>query len=532
MINGNNAEQKLINDKIGHKVIRTAAQTAVLMALLTLISKLLGFVREMIMAAFFGTSYITDAYVMAQAVPGIIFAGIFGAVGTAYMPMLAEKIEKQGDEAGNRFTSQAINIVLVVSLCASIIGLVFSDQVTAIFASGFEGETAKLTSFFIKVTFSYTLFSAVQGILDSFLQYKRTFLPQIIIGYAQNIIMIAVIILSAVTSHYFLVFGLLFAYIVKLILYVPLVWKRGMKYHASMKGAKNTIKQISLLAVPVFIGSSISQINIFVDKTLASGLAEGSVSALNYASLLNNLVMGLTISILTVIIYPRLAQANSLNDHHKFSEMSQKGFTIIFMIALPFSLGAMCYSGQIVQIVYERGAFDPMATAMTGTAYLFYAGGLLFMALNEYMVRIYYSMHNMRTPMTFGCVCVIINIVLNLILVRSMAHNGLALATSIAAFSNTTMLFWDLRRKYNHLTLLPSIKKLIKIIVAAGISVGLSYLVYALMTNLIWMPRMIYLAVVVLLAMVIYIFLLKRFGIEDINILKTLIIRKNDADMK
>ncbi|MBK5263148.1 MAG: hypothetical protein JJE17_11380, partial [Peptostreptococcaceae bacterium] len=198
-----------------NKTMRTAAQTAVLMAILTLISKAFGFVREMIMANFFGATFITDSYVMAFAIPMIIFGGIFGSVATAYMPLFSKITENEGEKAGSKFTSEVINLLMVVSIFAAIIGIVFSDQIVSIFASGFSGETARLTSFFTKVTFCYVLFTSIAGILEANLQYKGTFLVQIVLGYIQNIIVVAVIVISAFTSHYYLAFGWLLAHITR-----------------------------------------------------------------------------------------------------------------------------------------------------------------------------------------------------------------------------------------------------------------------------------------------------------------------------
>jgi len=504
------------------KLKNNIVQTAFLMALLTLGSKALGFLREMAMATFFGANYVVDAYVMSQAVPGILFAALFTSIATAYMPLLSEKIENEGESAGDILTSQVMRILLVFSIGASIFGVVFSDGLVSIFAPGFTGETAALTSFFLKVTFSYVIFSSITGILDNFLQYKSTFIPQILVGYAQNFILVAVIIVSAYTSYYFLAFGMLIAYIARFIITAFLVKSRGFRYSRSGKNLKQTIKKISVLGIPVFIGSGMHQINIFVDKSLASGLPEGSMAALNYASILNTLIMSLSITILTTIIYPRLTRASAQEQLVQFSQIMQKGFALVIMIALPFSLGAIIYSGDIVQIVFERGAFDVNATVLTTGAYLFYSVGLVFMAVNDLMFRGYYALHDMRTPMIFAGVGVAVNITLNLILVGSMAHEGLALATSIAAMTNSILLIIGFRRKGKDLNFLESPKKYGKIILAAFISVGLSKLVHVLLVMSIWMPRMLYLGIAVFVAVCVYWLLLKALKIEEVDLVKGL----------
>ena len=152
-------------------------QTAVMMGILTLISKLFGFVREMVMANYYGASYITDAYGMAFTILTVLFGGIIAAISTAYMPVYSRINETQGKQEGDAFTSGILNLLLAVSIVISIIGIIFSDQLIAVLASGFSGETAKLASFFVKVLFSYVIFSSTAGVLESYLQYKGVFLP-------------------------------------------------------------------------------------------------------------------------------------------------------------------------------------------------------------------------------------------------------------------------------------------------------------------------------------------------------------------
>ncbi len=506
---------------------RTVIQTATLMAILTLIAKVFGFFREMVMAIFFGTTYITDAYVMAVAIPGIIFGGIFGAVATSYMPLFSKILENEGKEAGSQFTSEVINLLIIASVFSAIIGLVFSDQIVGIFASGFTGETARLTSFFTKITFLYVLFTSITGVIQSYLQYKGVFLIEIVLGYVHNIIVICIIIISAYTSHYYLTLGLLLAHITRFIIFIFISKKRGLKYFPTFK-VNETVKQIITTALPVFLASTITQINAFVDKTFASGLPEGSVAALNYGMILINLITGMTVTILATILYPKLNQANSLQDYDKFSDMIARGMTLIALVTIPCSLGAMVYSSQIVQIVYERGAFDSLATSMTGSAFFYYCIGLVFISLNILMVRAYYSMHDMKTPMLYGGISLIINIILNLILVQFMELSGLALATSIAALANTVMLFIGMKKKYPKIILLRSKLKLLRIIISSIIAVGSSYLLYTLLitylVDMIYM-RFVHLGLAVLVAVAVYFGMLVLFKIEELKIIKQIVKR-------
>jgi putative peptidoglycan lipid II flippase len=505
--------------------MRNLAQTAVLMAMLTLCSKLLGFIREMIMANYYGTSYVVDAYVMSTALPGILFGGIFVSIATAYIPIYSKITENQGEKEGNKFTSEIINFMLLVSICASIIGIFFSDQLVSIFAGGFSGETAKLTSYFVKVTFAYTLFSSTAGVIDAYLQYKGVFMSQIIAGFAQNIMVIAVIIISAYSSFYYLAFGMLLGVAFRLLIVSIISRKKEFKYSITFT-FNNAARNIAILAVPVFIGSSMQQVSTFVDKTLASGLPEGSVSALNYAMLLILLITNLTTGIFTTIVYPKLAQANSLEDYIKLNDIVSKGMTLILMISIPCTLGAILYSKQIVQIVYERGAFDAGATALTSSAFIFYAIGLTFMAVNDLLTKVYYSMHNMKLPMIFAGISVIIDIVLNLILVRYMAHNGLALATSIGFISNTIFLLIGLRYKYPQIKALESKTKITKIIIASILAVAVSWAFYNFMLMELIKILVVKLMLTVGIAAILYLIIIYFFKIDEIKLLKQIIRKK------
>ena len=507
--------------------VRTAAQTAMLMAVLTLCSKLLGFVREMIIANYFGASHIVDAYVMSVAMPGILFGAVFSSIATAYMPIYSKINEEQGNEKSSRFTSEVINLFIIFSIFASIVGIIFSDQLVSFFASGFDGETAKLTSFFVKITFSYTLLSSVASILESYLQYKGIFLSQIIAGYAQNIMVVVITIVSAYSSYYYLAYGMLIGTGCRLLYIILTAKKTQLKYSLSLR-MKGTAKTIAMLAIPVFIGSSIQQVSTFVDKTLASGLAEGSVSALNYAMLVVQLITGLTTSIFTTIVYPSLAKANSLEDYDRLNSIVSTGTTLILMVSIPFSLGAILYRTQVVQIVFERGAFDANATALTASAFAFYAIGLVSMALNDLLTKVYYSMHDMKLPMIFGGISVITDIVLNLILVRFMAHNGLALSTSIGFITNTILLAAGLRIKYPKIKVIDSNKKVMKVAVSAVLAVGFSYLFYCYivlpLSNIV-AARMVQLGLVVIFALAVYYVLLSLFKIEEVKIIRQLVKR-------
>lgn len=507
---------------------RTAAQTAVLMAVLMLISKLFGFVREMVMAYFYGTNYVVDAYVMSFTILITLFGSIIAALAASYMPVFSRIVEREGALAGDRFTSQIVNLLLLTSCGLATIGFVFSDQIVMLLASGFSGETARLASFFVKVLFFHIIFASLAGIGDAYLQYKGTFLPQIVGGYCISICTIIAIIISARISPYCLAFGVVFGYFFKSMIDFILVRRRGY-HHVALLKPSSFARQFFWFALPVFVGSSIQNINLFIDRTLASTLREGSIAALNYASLLNLMIIGVSTTMLSTLVYPRLTQAFTLKQHKRFATMSRQGLYVVMIIAFPCSLGAMIYSREIIGIVYKRGAFGEASAEMTASAFLFYAAGLLFLALNEYLVKIYYSTGNMRWPMYCGMISVIINVTLNLILIRFMQHNGLALATSVAAMVNLVLLYRSAPAGSIQALQNESRRwKMTKIFGATIVAVGSSYPVFWI-THYGTNSTMFALTLCVIWAGLLYLLLLWLFKVDEIRWIRSIFIGKIKA---
>lgn len=511
------------------RVEMSSAKVMFFMVILTLISKALGFIREMVLAAFYGTSYVVDAFVMAQSIPNIILGGVFVAISTAYMPLYSKQSEKEGKEAGNILTTQVLMILMTISLIATFIGIGLSDWLIKIFASGFEGESLEMASFFLKVTFSYTLFTSIAGIYKSFLEYKKIFLPQIVIEYMQNISVIIMVVVSAKIDYRFLPFGLLFGYIFRWIMLSRLAQKKDFKYNLSVKGLGKTIKNILYLSLPVFLGTSIQEINVFVDRMLASNLESGSISALNYANQIVTIVISLTVTILTTVIYPKLVKMGTNNDRENFVKLIQKGFNIILIIALPVTIGGMLYNEEVISFIYQRGEFDEHAVFMTAGAFLFYALGIIFTSYNDYMTKIYYSLNSMKIPMIFAGICMFINIGLNLILVNYMQHLGLALGTSLAAASYTIMQIVYFNKKYRDYKLIESAKKVITIIIISIVSVLSVFCLYRF--SLLWLSnfKVLLFLIAIIFTVLVYIILLYIFKIKEFIVVMEDFIRKSKS---
>jgi len=496
----------------------TAAQTALLMAIFTMGSKVIGFIREMVLANYYGAGVITDAYVMAQSIPNMLFASLFSAVAITYMPTFSKKYELNGEHEANLFTSRVLNIVVSISAVSALLGFLCPDLLVRFFAHNFSPEQAALTESYLHVTMCILMFSSICTLMEAFLQYKGVFIPQIVLGYTQSTSVIFFIIISAYTSHYYLAFGVLVGYVIRSIGTLVLSRKKGFHYTPDFHLGEVT-RTIVTLALPIFIGGSVSQINAFVDKSLASGLVEGSVAALNYANLITGMIQTVTTTILVTLIYPKLTQANALKNYDRVSNIMELGTNVVFIIAAPCTLGAMVYSSPVIQAVYERGAFDASASALTAPAFFGYAAGILFHSLNLLLTKLYYSMGNTKTPVVYGIISAVVNITLNFLLVGPLQQGGLALATSIAAGVNTVQLYFGLRKRYPEIQLLRSKRKVVKILGATAVAVAISRVAYVGLMAIEALPGLISLGLAVCVAAVVYLALLIVCKIDEVKLI-------------
>lgn len=420
---------------------------ALIIMIITLFSKILGFGRDLVLSYFFGASNISDAYIISSTVPSVIFGFIGVGIATAYIPMQNRVIDESGEEAGSQFTSNFTNVILVTVTLILIIGMFFTEPIVKLFALGFSGETLLKTINFTRITLVGIYFTALVSIFSGYLQIKNNYIIPALMGVPLNIVVIISIFWASQGNYNILAFGTVFASATQFLLMVPFIKKEKFKYSFYINFRDNRIIKTLHIALPVIIGSSVNQINILVDRTIASSLAVGGISALNYANRLNLFIQGLFVTSIITVMYPMISSYASKKNYEGIKKAIVESINIIIIFILPMTIGAMIFSNQVVNLLFGRGAFDNIAIQMTSTALFFYALGMLGFGLREVLSRGFYSMQDTKTPMINAAFGILVNIILNIILSRFLGIGGLALATSIAAMLTTTLLFISFRKK-------------------------------------------------------------------------------------
>lgn len=413
----------------------------------TVLSKVLGFGRELVLGSTYGLSHYSDAYIVAMEIPGIIFAAIATAISTTYIPLFYEVKENKNEESAMLFTNNIVNLVIIIALIMIGIVMIFTKPIVSLFAMGFEGEVLNLTISFTRILIWSILFIGIGYVTTSYLQIKGNFIIPGLIGLPYNIIIIISIILSSKTNIYILVVGTLIAYGSQLLFQLPETYKKGYKYQKYVNLNDEYVRKMIRIVTPIFIGVGVNQINALVDKSLASTLAEGSIAALNFANKLNWFVITLFIASIIAVIYPKISQLAVNGEKEDFISTVIMSINTVILMVVPISAGAIILSKPIVRILFERGNFDEKATKMTAIALIFYSLGMLAFGLRDVLSRVFYALKDTKTPMINGAISMILNIILNIILIKYMGHAGIALATSLSATITIILLMASLNKK-------------------------------------------------------------------------------------
>lgn len=450
-----------------------------LLMIITLLSKVFAFFRELFLASAYGTSMYVDAYVISLNIPGLLLTTVGVAITASYIPVVTEIKQHKSEKEALSFTNNLINIVILVSLVIVILGIIFTEPLVKVFAMGFSGERLRLTINFTRILLVGILFLGINNIFVGFLQVRSIFSIPGLIQIPYSLIIIVSTIFSVMKGDiYILIYGTLLAYLSQLLIQLPTAIKQGYKYKLYINFKDEYISKMLRLVIPVLIGVSVTQINTIVDRTLASTLEVGTISAFNYANRLYSFIEGLFVTSIVSVVYPNMADLISKNKIDFFKNSLVKSINIIILLIIPITVGALVLAHPIVKVLFQRGAFDANATLMTGNVLFFYSIGMVGYALRDLISRAFYSMQDSKTPMINGAIAISCNIALNLILIRHMGYVGLALASSISAYIGIILLFMSMHKKIGYFgqkkILITAVKSMISALVM-GVITSYSY---------------------------------------------------------
>jgi len=453
-------------------------KTAIIIMIVTIISKVVGFAREITLSYFYGASNISDAYLISLTIPNVIFNFIGAGISIGYIPIFSNIEQKYGEKEGSRYTNNLVNIFLIICTGIIIFCLLFTDQIVKIFASGFKGDTLILAVKFTRISLFGMYFTGLLSIFRAYLQLKENYVIPAMVGFPMNFFIILSIFLSSKTNVLILAIGSVIAIISQLALLIPYVRKEKYRYKFILDTNDEYVWKMVYIALPVMIGVSVNEINVLVDRTLASKIAVGGISALNYANKLNGFVQGLFVSSIATVMFPMISKMVAQNSYNGLKKIVSEAINLINLFVIPTTVGAMIFAEPIVKLLFGRGAFDSEAISMTSDSLFFYSIGMLGVGLREILSRAFFSLQDAKTPMINAAIAMTMNIILNLILSKYLGIGGLALATSISAIFCTGLLFVSLRKKIGPFGIKNTAISFIKILMSSLAMGALAYLGY------------------------------------------------------
>jgi len=465
-----------------HKITRAA--TTIGMG--TLLSRILGFFRDMVIANFFGAGMAADAFFVAFRIPNLWRRLVGeGSLTISFIPVYTEYLTQRSEEETRKVTHVAFTIAGVILLILTVLGILFSPILIRIVAPGFIQipEKFELTVTLNKIIFPYLffmgLFALCMGILNS---YRHFFAPAI----APIFLNISIIVSVFLFYHVFnvpvmtLALGVLAGGVIQFLFQIPFLWKRGITFRFNFDFRNPAIKRIGLLMIPGLIGSAVYQINVFVDTIFASFLPSGSVSYLFFADRLMEFPLGIFAIAIGMASLPSLSRLASQGKTEELKETLSFTFRLVSFISIPAMVGLIALKTPIINLLFQRGLFDYSATEKTAFALLFYSVGLWAIAGSRTIVPAFYSLQDTWTPLKIALICLGANVIFIAILIFPLKHGGLALATSLSSTLNLVLLYRKLNPKLGGMDLKKNIKSLLWIF-SCSLPMGLvAYLICSL----------------------------------------------------
>ncbi|VAX30036.1 Proposed peptidoglycan lipid II flippase MurJ [hydrothermal vent metagenome] len=431
------------------------ASSAGTVAIGTFSSRILGFIRDMILASAFGTSSVADAFYVAFRIPNFLrelFAE--GSMSAAFVPVFSEHLTLKGKEEAKKLARATFTILLLITTAVVIIGIGFSPQILSIVARGFLNDPDKfhLTTLLTRMMFPFLLFISCSALTMGVLNSLHRFGPPAFSSAVYNLVNIATLLLL---SPYFqepvfaAAIGVTLGGLAQFLMQLPALQREGFSIRPMkpLLPLHPGVIKMGHLILPTVVGLSVTQVNLLVNTFLASFLPLGSVSYLYYGMRLIHFPLGIFAVALSTALLPTLSMQAAKKDFPALGQSFSFGLRFVFFITFPALMGLILFRVPIVKTLFERGAFDHLATLGTADALFFYALGLWAFAGIRIVVPVFYAMQDTKTPVKIGILTMLLNVVLSLLLMGPMQHRGLAFATSLAAIFNFLSLLFVLKQK-------------------------------------------------------------------------------------
>jgi putative peptidoglycan lipid II flippase len=418
----------------------------------TLASRVLGFIRDLLMASVLGAGPVADAFLLAFRLPNH-FRALFaeGAFNRAFVPTFTGVLVRDGRAEALRFAGQILTILAAIQLVLLVAALAFMPWVVAAMESADDATSdADLKVLLTRIAFPYLLFITVVALQGAVLNALQRYAASAAAPIVLNLCLIAAMLFLTPlmeTAGHALAWGLLGSGLAQLLFLWLGLARAGVEIRMERPRWTPAARRFLRALGPVLLGAGIVQISLFADTVIAQLLPTGAQSYLYYADRLNQLPLGVIGIAVGVVLLPELSRALKAGDEAEARHLQNRSLEFALGVTLPAAIGLITLAGPIMALLYQRGAFTAETTALAAAALAGFAAGLPAYVLIKVFQPAYFARLDMRTPMWFSFAAVAVNIAASLILFPAMGHVGIAVATSISAWLNTLLLAGELWRR-------------------------------------------------------------------------------------
>ncbi|MFH1238795.1 MAG: murein biosynthesis integral membrane protein MurJ, partial [bacterium] len=504
-------------------------------SLATLVSRILGYLRDMVTAAAFGNGMVADAFYVAFRIPNLLRNLLGeGALSSSFIPVFTEYLTNKTRQEAQELLNILTTILLILFSGLTLLGIAFAPFIVRIIAFGFTlnpeklSLTITLTRIMFPFMFAIGLAALALGVLNSLHKFTMPALAPAMLSIAEIFFVLAICPLLSIPIKG-LAIGVLVGGMAQLLVQIPAILRSGFSYHFKLWLNHPGIKKIGLLMLPATIGLSVNQVNVFVDTICASVLAEGSVTALYYANRLMQLPLALFGIAIATVAFPSMSRSAAQADIPGLKKTLLVSLRMIFFTIIPCSVGLMILGKPIIRLLFQRHHFTAAGTEATNLALFFFSIGIFAYAGVKVLVYAFYSMKDTKTPVKVGVIAMLLNAFLNVILMQYLSVGGLALATATSSIFNMALLTWILRRRYGRLGGKEVFALFLKVILAAGIMGFCSW--YMINYLLVDLGLLLKVALTIVVSASIFFFMAYLLKIEEVKHLKDLIFVKEASEL-
>ena len=412
------------------KGVPKTGKTFIGVSIVIFMSKVLGFLRDISIAYFFGTTILSDLFLLIFSFPGYLFASIGTALSSVNIPDLTYYIKNRTREERDLYLS---NLFAQITLWATILclaGIIFAPAITGLIAPGLKSDVIGLAVQLTRIMIPTLLFVSLTYVATGVLQVHGYFLLSSAISIPFNLLIILCLYLKG-NDIIFLGYVTTLGWFLQFLIQVPVLWKEKYRFFFRIDFKdEHTVLMFKQL-LPILLGNSLLQLCLIIDRSFATHLEEGTAGALGYGSNLFVTITSVFIVAMSTVIFPRLSQYCLEKDYSRIRYLLSNIFKILLFILLPYLILVVFYHQEIIALVYEHGAFTSKSTSISSLAFLGYSFAVMGYACQEIFNRVYYALKKFKIPMQVSIFCIGLKLLLDFISFRTAGIIGISVSTAV-----------------------------------------------------------------------------------------------------